>query len=103
MNSIRQHPAAERRRPDSPTGGDAVRHSIPDSKFPLADSAASQYDADQRPLLMLSRMENLATAALRFVVRDTDKYHYEQGYGLLFGAADLNARHNQSSRSTRSR
>jgi hypothetical protein len=37
MTSIKEHPAAERRRPDNPTGGDAVRHSIPDSKFPLAD------------------------------------------------------------------
>lgn len=37
MNSIKQNPAAGRRRPDSPSGGDAVRYSISDSKFPLAD------------------------------------------------------------------
>lgn len=48
---------------------------------------------------MLSRTENLATAALLFVDRDTDKEHYDQGYGLMFGAADLDARHSRFSRS----
>jgi hypothetical protein len=58
---------------------------------------ASQYDADLRQLLMLSRTENLATAALRFVDRDTDKEHHDQGYGLMSGAADLDARHSRFS------
>jgi hypothetical protein len=65
----------------------------------LPTSTASQYDADLRQLLMLSRTENLATVALPFVDRDTDKEHYDQGYGLMFGAADLDARHSRFSRS----
>lgn len=32
------------------------------------------------------------TAALLFVDRDTDKDHYDQDYGLVFGADDLDAR-----------
>jgi hypothetical protein len=34
---------------------------------------------------------------LLFVDRDTDKEHYDQGYGLMFGAADLDASHNRFS------
>jgi hypothetical protein len=48
---------------------------------------------------MLSPMKNLATAALRIVVRDTDQDHYDGGDGLRFGAADLDARHHRFIRS----
>ncbi|MGO9255405.1 MAG: hypothetical protein ACLQU1_03760 [Bryobacteraceae bacterium] len=68
----------------------------------MPTSPASEYDADLRQLLRVSRKENLATAALLFVDRDTDKEHSDQGYGLMFGAADLDARHSRFSRSTSS-
>ena len=53
---------------------------------------ASLYDADLRQLLMLSRMENLVTAALLFADRDSDQDHHKQGHRLVIGATDLNAK-----------
>jgi hypothetical protein len=43
-------------------------------------------------LLMLSRTDNLATAALPFVDRDSDQDDHNQGHALMIGATDFNAK-----------
>ena len=50
---------------------------------------------------MLTRMENLATLALRFVDRDTEN-HLNRGSGPILGAADLNTEARQVFQLTRS-
>src|SRR5437667_12246675 len=65
----------------------------------LISAVTSQYDANLRQLLMLSRTKNFATAALFFVDRDTDQEHYNHGYcGLMFGGPNVDAGHSRLSR-----
>jgi hypothetical protein len=67
----------------------------------LPPSAASLYDSDLRLVIMLTRMENLATVALRFVDRDTEN-HLNRGSDPILGAADLNTEARQVFQLTRS-
>ena len=65
----------------------------------MAAEQRSRYDPSLRQLLMLSPTKNLAPAVLVFADRDADEDIPNQGYCLVFGAAEANTSHDRFSSS----